>query len=180
MILSASEQTIKDNPERIRIIVEMHKKATDYAMANREQMIEVAMQKLGQERKSSVRSVRPKPERCRGPQIRPALLGPCMLPIILLKVRAPPPYYSALWPRTGLIAGSAPRHTLTKSPFDQINSGSHPQICPLLQANECGPSLPPAPRREARTATVTPAGPDGFPWRLKPATHEGRPPRAPW
>jgi NitT/TauT family transport system substrate-binding protein len=52
MILSASEQTIKDNPERIRMIVEMHKKATDYAMANRDQMIEVAMQKLGQQRKS--------------------------------------------------------------------------------------------------------------------------------
>lgn len=52
MILSASEQMIKDNPERIRMIVEMHKKATDYAMANRDQMIEVAMQKLGQQRKS--------------------------------------------------------------------------------------------------------------------------------
>jgi NitT/TauT family transport system substrate-binding protein len=52
MILSASEQTIRDNPERIKLIVDMHKKATDYAMANREQMIEVAMQKLGQQRKS--------------------------------------------------------------------------------------------------------------------------------
>ena len=30
----------------------MHKKATDYAMAHPEQMIEVAMQKLGQQRKS--------------------------------------------------------------------------------------------------------------------------------
>ena len=52
MILSASEQTIKDNPERIKLIVDMHKKATDYAMANRAQMIEVAMQKLGQQRQS--------------------------------------------------------------------------------------------------------------------------------
>jgi NitT/TauT family transport system substrate-binding protein len=52
MILSASEQMIRDNPDRIKMIVDMHKQATDYAMANREQMIEVAMQKLGQQRKS--------------------------------------------------------------------------------------------------------------------------------
>jgi len=52
MILSASEKMIKENPERLRMIVEMHKKATDYAMAHPEEMIEVAMQKLGQQRKS--------------------------------------------------------------------------------------------------------------------------------
>jgi NitT/TauT family transport system substrate-binding protein len=52
MILSASEKMIKENPERLKLIVDMHKKATDYAMGNRDQMIEVAMQKLGQQRKS--------------------------------------------------------------------------------------------------------------------------------
>jgi NitT/TauT family transport system substrate-binding protein len=52
MILSASERAIKENPERIKLIVDMHRKAVDYAMANRPQMIEVAMQKLGQQRKS--------------------------------------------------------------------------------------------------------------------------------
>jgi len=52
MILSASEKNIKENPERIKLIVDMHRKAVDYAMANRPQMIEVAMQKLGQQRKS--------------------------------------------------------------------------------------------------------------------------------
>jgi len=52
MILSASEKAIKENPERIKLIVDMHRKAVDYAMANRPQMIEVAMQKLGQQRKS--------------------------------------------------------------------------------------------------------------------------------
>jgi NitT/TauT family transport system substrate-binding protein len=52
MILSASEKMIKENPERIKLIVDMHRKAVDYAMANRPQMIEVAMQKLGQQRKS--------------------------------------------------------------------------------------------------------------------------------
>jgi len=52
MILSTSEKMIKENPERLKLIVEMHKKATDYAMAHPEEMVEVAMQKLGQQRKS--------------------------------------------------------------------------------------------------------------------------------
>ena len=52
MILSTSEKMIKENPERLKMIIEMHKKATDYAMAHPEEMIEVAMQKLGQQRKS--------------------------------------------------------------------------------------------------------------------------------
>src|ERR1700751_103120 len=52
MILSASEKLIKENPERLKMIVDMHKKATDYAMAHPEEMVEVAMQKLGQQRKS--------------------------------------------------------------------------------------------------------------------------------
>src|ERR1700743_1009861 len=52
MILSSSEKLIKENPERLKMIVEMHKKATDYAMAHPEEMVEVAMQKLGHQRKS--------------------------------------------------------------------------------------------------------------------------------
>jgi NitT/TauT family transport system substrate-binding protein len=52
MILSASEKNVKENPERIKLVVDMHRKAVDYAMANRPQMIEVAMQKLGQQRRS--------------------------------------------------------------------------------------------------------------------------------
>ncbi len=52
MILSASEKNIKENPERLKLIIDMHKKATDYAMAHPDEMIEVAMQKLGQQRKS--------------------------------------------------------------------------------------------------------------------------------
>ena len=52
MILSASEKMIKENPERLRMIVDMHKKATDYAMAHPDEMIQIAMQKLGQQRKS--------------------------------------------------------------------------------------------------------------------------------
>jgi len=52
MILSASEKMIKEDPEHIRMIIKMHEQATDYAMAHPEEMIEVAMQKLGQQRKS--------------------------------------------------------------------------------------------------------------------------------
>ena len=52
MILSASEKMVKDKPERLKLIVDMHKKATDYAMANRPQMVDVAMKALGQQRPS--------------------------------------------------------------------------------------------------------------------------------
>ncbi len=52
MILSASEKMIKENPERLKMIIDMHKKATDYAMAHPDEMIQVAMQKLGQQRAS--------------------------------------------------------------------------------------------------------------------------------
>ena len=50
MILATSEKMIKENPERVKMIVETHKKATDYVMAHPEDMVEVAMQKLGQQR----------------------------------------------------------------------------------------------------------------------------------
>src|SRR5258707_4567728 len=52
MILSASEKAVKETPERIKLIVDMHRKAVDYAMANPSQIVEVAMQKLGQQKKS--------------------------------------------------------------------------------------------------------------------------------
>jgi NitT/TauT family transport system substrate-binding protein len=52
MILSTSEKMIKDNPDRLKMILAMHKQATDYAMAHPDQMIDMAMQKLGQQRKS--------------------------------------------------------------------------------------------------------------------------------
>jgi NitT/TauT family transport system substrate-binding protein len=57
MILSASEKSIKENPERLKMIVEMHKKATDYAMAHPDEMIAVAMQKLGQQRASIEKAI---------------------------------------------------------------------------------------------------------------------------
>jgi len=52
MILSASQKAVKENPDRIKLIVDMHRKAVDYAMANQPQIVEMAIQKLGQQKKS--------------------------------------------------------------------------------------------------------------------------------
>jgi ABC-type nitrate/sulfonate/bicarbonate transport system substrate-binding protein len=52
MILNASESAIKQNPERIKLIVDMHRRAADYLMSHPQEMIDLAMQKLGQQRKS--------------------------------------------------------------------------------------------------------------------------------
>ena len=52
MILSASEKAAKENPDRVRMIVDMHRKAVDFAMANPERIVEMSMQKLGQQKKS--------------------------------------------------------------------------------------------------------------------------------
>lgn len=57
MILSSSEKLIQQNPKRLTMIIEMHKKATDYAMAHPEEMIEMAMQKLGQQRASIEKAI---------------------------------------------------------------------------------------------------------------------------
>jgi NitT/TauT family transport system substrate-binding protein len=57
MILSSSEKLIQQNPERLKMIIEMHKKATDYAMAHPAEMVEVAMQKLGQQRASIEKAI---------------------------------------------------------------------------------------------------------------------------
>jgi NitT/TauT family transport system substrate-binding protein len=52
MVMTAKADTIEKNPELVKAFMAMHKKATDYAMANREAMVEMAMQKLGQQKKS--------------------------------------------------------------------------------------------------------------------------------
>jgi NitT/TauT family transport system substrate-binding protein len=52
MILSASEKAVKDNPGRIKLIVDMHRQAVDYAMAHPTEIVDMAMQKLGQQKKS--------------------------------------------------------------------------------------------------------------------------------
>jgi len=52
MILSAGEKAVKDNPARVKLIVDMHRQAVDYAMAHPGEIVEMAMQKLGQQKKS--------------------------------------------------------------------------------------------------------------------------------
>jgi len=52
MILSASQKQVKENPARIKLIVDMHKKAVDYAMAHQSEIVDMAVAKLGQQRKS--------------------------------------------------------------------------------------------------------------------------------
>jgi NitT/TauT family transport system substrate-binding protein len=52
MILSASQKQVKENPERIKLVVDMHKKAVDHAMANQSQIVDMAIQKLGQQKRS--------------------------------------------------------------------------------------------------------------------------------
>jgi NitT/TauT family transport system substrate-binding protein len=52
MVMTAKADTIEKNPELVKLFMAMHKQATDYAMANREAMVEMAVQKLGQQRKS--------------------------------------------------------------------------------------------------------------------------------
>src|SRR5882724_832499 len=52
MILSAAEKAVKENPDRVKLVVDMHRKAIDYAMANPPQIVDMAIQKLGQQKKS--------------------------------------------------------------------------------------------------------------------------------
>lgn len=52
MVMTAKADTIEKNPALVTIFMGIHKKATEYAMSNREAMVEMAMQKLGQQKKS--------------------------------------------------------------------------------------------------------------------------------
>jgi len=52
MIVSASQKAVKENPARIKLIVDMHRKAVEYAMANQQQIVDMAVAKLGQQKKS--------------------------------------------------------------------------------------------------------------------------------
>jgi NitT/TauT family transport system substrate-binding protein len=52
MILSASQKAVKENPERIKLIVDMHRKAVEYAMAHPDEIVDMAVAKLGQQKKS--------------------------------------------------------------------------------------------------------------------------------
>ncbi len=52
MVMTARTETIEKNPELVKVFMAMHKQATEYAMSNREAMVEMAAQKLGQQKKS--------------------------------------------------------------------------------------------------------------------------------
>jgi NitT/TauT family transport system substrate-binding protein len=52
MIVSASQKAVKEKPDRIKLIVEMHRKAVEYAMAHPPEIVDMAIAKLGQQRKS--------------------------------------------------------------------------------------------------------------------------------
>lgn len=52
MVWGAKRDMIEKNPELVKVMMEIHRKATDYAQANESAKIEMAVQKLGQTRKS--------------------------------------------------------------------------------------------------------------------------------
>src|SRR5262245_40201379 len=52
MVWGAKADTIEKNPELVKLMMKMHIQATEYAMKNREAMVDMAMQKLGQQKKS--------------------------------------------------------------------------------------------------------------------------------
>jgi NitT/TauT family transport system substrate-binding protein len=52
MVWGARADKIEKNPELVRLMMDMHRKATEYAMANDNAKVEMAVQKLGQTRKS--------------------------------------------------------------------------------------------------------------------------------
>jgi len=52
MVWGVKRDTIEKNPELVKVMMEMHRKATDYAQSNESAKVEMAVQKLGQTRKS--------------------------------------------------------------------------------------------------------------------------------
>ena len=52
MVLSTRRELIQKDPELIRTLLAIHRKASEYAMSHRDQFVEMAMQKLGQQKPS--------------------------------------------------------------------------------------------------------------------------------
>jgi NitT/TauT family transport system substrate-binding protein len=52
MIMSVSQKAVKETPEKIKLIVDMHRKAVEYAMAHPPEIVDMAVAKLGQQKKS--------------------------------------------------------------------------------------------------------------------------------
>ena len=52
MVWATRQEMIDKNPELVKVMMEMHRKATEHAMSNRAEMVKMTMQKLGQQQKS--------------------------------------------------------------------------------------------------------------------------------
>jgi NitT/TauT family transport system substrate-binding protein len=52
MVLSTRRELIQKDPELIRTLLAIHRKASEYAMGHRDEFVEMAMQKLGQQKPS--------------------------------------------------------------------------------------------------------------------------------
>ncbi len=52
MVWATRQEMIDKKPELVKLMMEMHRKATDFAMGNRAEMVKMTMQKLGQQQKS--------------------------------------------------------------------------------------------------------------------------------
>jgi ABC-type nitrate/sulfonate/bicarbonate transport system substrate-binding protein len=57
MVMGAHADTVAQRPELVKIILEIHRKASEYAMAHPAEMIDMAVAKLGQKREALVVSV---------------------------------------------------------------------------------------------------------------------------
>jgi NitT/TauT family transport system substrate-binding protein len=52
MVWATRQEMIDKHPETVKMMMDMHRKATDFAMGNRAEMVKMTMQKLGQQQKS--------------------------------------------------------------------------------------------------------------------------------
>jgi NitT/TauT family transport system substrate-binding protein len=52
MVWGVRRETIEKNPELVNVMMDIHRKATEYAMSNESAKVDMAVQKLGQTRKS--------------------------------------------------------------------------------------------------------------------------------
>jgi NitT/TauT family transport system substrate-binding protein len=52
MVWGARRETIEKNPELVNVMMDIHRKATEYAMSNEAAKVDMAVQKLGQTRRS--------------------------------------------------------------------------------------------------------------------------------
>jgi len=56
-VFGAHPETVASKPELVKVILDIHRKASEFAMANPPEMIEMAVAKLGQKREALAVSV---------------------------------------------------------------------------------------------------------------------------